>query len=506
MKLKNSIRIVVFTGLAVILVGIFVFFSIKIDKARYTDFKDAGYVISTNYDSNSTNDDINSEKYYFSENTSYRKNNNTTYTFTNSSNEEVSINNDNFIHYNDGTIGTLKTTALLNFNNIADNIIKYYTLNNKNYLTKEGNKYLAKSVSENLEFTNFLLKISNDKYMLVAPEINIHIKDDIRQITNSYVEFQYFDGNIIRIENNSFKLQSVASDFYIEIQDNIIIDLSNKNIYLNKEQKLNLEEITIDSNDNTSLDNIDDSNFQTEDERKKAEEEAKAKAEAELAKAKKELEEAQNKIQEDIKNNFSSENPINGITNGIVKPTSPDHNDEIIDDSNNSYDPSFTITNFEVSANGVFASIKYEDKSSILIGSPTVNLIDAGNNKIVDSVHLNTGLTSITYSNETLNQNTNYVLVVNANYMKNNEAVNKDFIQKSFITKSLGINIIKDYFSTTTLNFILKLNSDSLVKSLNAKLYNKEGELVSDKLINITDSRSVNLSFEGLTPNTTYKL
>ena len=146
MKLKNSIRIVVFTGLAVILVGIFVFFSIKIDKARYTDFKDAGYVISTNYDSNSTNDDINSEKYYFSENTSYRKNNNTTYTFTNSSNEEVSINNDNFIHYNDGTIGTLKTTALLNFNNIADNIIKYYTLNNKNYLTKEGNKYLAKSV------------------------------------------------------------------------------------------------------------------------------------------------------------------------------------------------------------------------------------------------------------------------------------------------------------------------------------------------------------------------
>ena len=303
MKLKNSIRIVVFTGLAVILVGIFVFFSIKIDKARYTDFKDAGYVISTNYDSNSTNDDINSEKYYFSENTSYRKNNNATYTFTNSSNEEVSINNDNFIHYNDGTIGTLKTTALLNFNNIADNIIKYYTLNNKNYLTKEGNKYLAKSVSENLEFTNFLLKISNDKYMLVAPEINIHIKDDIRQITNSYVEFQYFDGNIIRIENNSFKLQSVASDFYIEIQDNIIIDLSNKNIYLNKEQKLNLEEITIDSNDNTSLDNIDDSNFQTEDERKKAEEEAKAKAEAELAKAKKELEEAQSKIKKENERN-----------------------------------------------------------------------------------------------------------------------------------------------------------------------------------------------------------
>ena len=300
MKIKNWLRIAVFTSLAIILVGAFTFFSIKINKAKYTDFKDAGYVISTNYSSGNDTTDINSEKYYFSENTSYHKNNNSTYSFTNSSNEDVSINNDNFIHYNEGSIGVFKASALLNLNNLGDNIIKYYSLNSKNYLTKEGNKYLAKSVSENIEFTNFLVKISSTKYMIVAPRINIHIKDDVRTISDAYIELQYFDGNIIRIENNNFKLQSVASDFYIEVGYNVIIDLNSKNIYLNKEQKINLEEITIDSNDHVDLDNIDEANFATEDEKKKQQEEEKKKAEAELAKAKKELEDAQNKIKEDF--------------------------------------------------------------------------------------------------------------------------------------------------------------------------------------------------------------
>ena len=506
MKIKNWLRIAIFTSLAIILVGAFTFFSIKINKAKYTDFKDAGYVISTNYSSGNDTTDINSEKYYFSENTSYHKNNNSTYSFTNSSNEDVSIDNDNFIHYNDGSIGVFKASALLNLNNLGDNIIKYYGLNSKNYLTKEGNKYLAKSVSENIEFTNFLVKISSTKYMIVAPQINIHIKDDVRTISDAYIELQYFDGNIIRIENNNFKLQSVASDFYIEVGDNVIIDLNSKNIYLNKEQKINLEEITIDSNDHVDLDNIDDANFATEDEKKKQQEEEKKKAEAELAKAKKELEDAQNKIKEDIKSNFSSENPLNGITNGVVRPSSPDTSDEIIDDSINSKDPSFTISKFEVSANGVVAEIKYEDASSVLVGSPTVSLIDAGNNKIIDAVHLNTGLTSVTYSNETLSQSTNYVLVVNANYSKDNETVNKDFIQKSFVTKSLGISLIKDYFSTTALNFKIKLNSDCTVKTLTAKLYNASGTLVSNQLISTESLRSVNLNFDNLDPNTTYSL
>ena len=102
MKIKNWLRIAIFTSLAIILVGAFTFFSIKINKARYTDFKDAGYVISTNYASGSDSTDINSEQYYFSENTSYFKYNNSNYSFTNSSNEGVNINNDNFIHYNDG--------------------------------------------------------------------------------------------------------------------------------------------------------------------------------------------------------------------------------------------------------------------------------------------------------------------------------------------------------------------------------------------------------------------
>lgn len=505
MKLKNNVKIAVLALVAILLIGAFGYYGVKINESRYTDFKDAGYVISTNYNSNNDNEDITSIKYYFSENETYYKENNSSYSFTNSSNESVNIQEDNFIHYNNGSIGVFKKTALVNLNNIGDNIIKYYSLNSKNYLTKEGQNYLAKSISDTYEFTNFILKISANKYMIVAPNIKIHVKNDVRTITDSYVELQYFDGNIVRLENNNFKLQSVASDFYIELDNNVIINIDNKNIYLNKEQKLNLEEITISSDDNVNLDNIDDDKFMTEDEKKKQEEEEKKAALEALEKAKKELADAQDKIKEDIKSNFSKDNPLNGITNGVVKPTSPDNNEEIIEDGN-SYDPTFVITNLEVSANGVLANIRYEDKSAVLVGSPTINLIDAGNNKIIDTVHLNNGLTSIVYSNETLNQNTNYVLVVNANYMKNGEAINKDFIQKSFVTSSLGISVLKDYYSTKTLNFIIKKENDSTVTSLNARLYSASGELISNKPINLKDIEKVSLTFDNLEPNTSYRL
>lgn len=505
--MKNSIRILILVVCATLLVSIFAFFSIKVNNQKYVAFKDAGYIISTNYETNNTegnNQDITSTKYYFNNDTKYHKTYNNEYTFTNTSNEEVNVEESNFIHYNDGSIGAFKTSSLLDLTHLNDEIIKYYNLPVKNVLTKSGSGYLAKNVSGNIEFNNFLLKIDDNKFMLVAPTISVHVKNDTRTISDSYLEIQYFDGNIVRLENNGVKLQSVAEDFYLEIND-VIINLSNKNIYLNKDKKLSLNDITINSNDNIDLSDIDDdSKFMTEDEKKQQEEEEKQKQQEELEKAKKELQEAQDKIQENIKSNFSNENPISGITDGIVRPSSPDNSEEIIDNTN-SYDPVFTITNFKVTANGVLADIKYEDKSNVLVGSPTISLIDAGNNRLVDTMHLNTGVTTISYSNESLTQNTNYVLVVNANYMKNADTVNKDFIQKSFVTSSIGISVKKDYFGTKSLNFIVKKDKTSDVKSLNAKLY-KGQELIATYPVNISTTDTANVNFTGLDSNTTYRL
>ena len=273
--MKNSIRILILVVCATLLVSIFAFFSIKVNNQKYVAFKDAGYIISTNYETNNTegnNQDITSTKYYFNNDTKYHKTYNNEYTFTNTSNEEVNVEESNFIHYNDGSIGAFKTSSLLDLTHLNDEIIKYYNLPVKNVLTKSGSGYLAKNISGNIEFNNFLLKIDDNKFMLVAPTISVHVKNDTRTISDSYLEIQYFDGNIVRLENNGVKLQSVAEDFYLEIND-VIINLSNKNIYLNKDKKLSLNDITINSNDNIDLSDIDDdSKFMTEDEKKQQEE------------------------------------------------------------------------------------------------------------------------------------------------------------------------------------------------------------------------------------------
>ena len=63
--MKNSIRILILVVCATLLVSIFAFFSIKVNNQKYVAFKDAGYIISTNTETNNAegnNQDITSTK------------------------------------------------------------------------------------------------------------------------------------------------------------------------------------------------------------------------------------------------------------------------------------------------------------------------------------------------------------------------------------------------------------------------------------------------------------
>ena len=117
--MKNIIKVL---GIAILSIGLVVVFGLyasKVNKNKYTEFKDAGYVINTNFDKNTTvngesaSADISSTKYYFDGNAKYSKNYNDEYKFSNTSKEEVVVSKENFIHYNDESIGAFKKVALL---------------------------------------------------------------------------------------------------------------------------------------------------------------------------------------------------------------------------------------------------------------------------------------------------------------------------------------------------------------------------------------------------------
>lgn len=509
--MKNIIKVL---GIAILSIGLVVVFGLyanKVNKNKYTEFKDAGYVINTNFDKNTTvsgesaSADVSSTKYYFDGNAKYSKNYNDEYKFSNTSKQEVVVSKENFIHYNDESIGAFKKIAILDLEHIDDKIIKYYTLPDKNVLTKGNKGYLAKNVSDNVEFVSFILKISENKYMIVAPNIDVSIKGEVKNFKNTYLELQYFDGDIVRLENSDTKIQNISEEFYINVGDNIIIDLSNKNIYLNKEKKLNLNEITIESDDNINLSGIDeDTTFMTEKEKEESKKKAEEEAEESIRKEKEEIEEAKNKAGSTGNASINTQNPLNGIADGNVGIASTDTSEEIVTE-NNDYDPVFSVSEFEVTASSVYAKFAYEDPSGVLSDAPTISLIDAGNNKVLDTLKVTGGITEFTYENGSLNQNTNYVLVVNSDYTKNGETLNKDFIQKSFMTTSIGVSVEKDYFSTKSLNFVINKENDSDVRALTARLYDKSGNVLRTEEIQF-NGNSQNLSFTGLSPNKEYKL
>ena len=232
-----------------LMITVIFLYGIKTKENRLGEFNDSGYIIGRSYESAV----LSTTKYYFNGGTKYKKNYEKNYIFANTDNENVKVSENSFIHFSDKSISVLNKTAILNLDNLNDSLIKYYNLYVGTRLVNKDNIYYTETLNNKISFTNFLMKIDENKYMIVSPKINLNLMGSNKEILNSYLEFEFFDGNIVRIENQEMQIQNVSSNFYIELSNNVKIDLSTKNIFLNNDKKLNLSQITIDKNDNIDI-------------------------------------------------------------------------------------------------------------------------------------------------------------------------------------------------------------------------------------------------------------
>lgn len=460
MKKGSNIRKILFVVITVSAMIILIyFFGIKSRESTLKEFSDSGYIIGRSDKSTV----LTTTKYYFDNGTKYKKDYEKSYIFANTDKENVKVSEDSFIHYSDKSLSVLKKTAILNLDNLNDDVIKYYNLYVGSRLINKDNTYYIKNLNKEISFTNFLMKINENKYMIVSPKINLYLGDNKKEIINSYLEFEYFDGNIVRIENQEFQMQNASSNFYIELSNNIKIDMSSKNIFLNNVKKLNLLQITIDKNDNIDLPK-----------------------------------------EEEIKDNKDKSNPLDGLTNGNVNVRDDDN---VVDDKEKLSDPTFLITDIDIASNRFRAEIKYEDSDNLLTGGITLKIIETATNKLVYENIENSGLRTLQVEVENLKENTNYAFIVNSDYIKNGQVYNRDFIQKSFVTEPIGISIVKNYFTTNEMSFKVEIDANTKVEGFDISLINSNNEIVktyNEKTIDLVKNNIV--IFKDLAPNKEYKL
>lgn len=500
-NMKKYVLFMISIGL--ILAGLLVYNVYTIQKQNSKAFEEAGYILQS---ANTQTQNV--EKYYFNANEKYKTKYDQKVIFNDTNGDEVITSKDNFIHFNNGGISSLKKGVIIDLQKIDENPISYYSIAANKVLKKVSDKYVIAHLDGNLEFSSLIWKISDTKYLVAGNGITVHFNDGTSKVINGYVEIEYLDNQVIKIYNQELTYQTVSTQVNIEAPDGIKINLESKIVSRNNENKMSLASMVIDSDDNVEIVDL--------EEKKKEEEKNET------------SNETTNENNTQTNGNGSETTGPNGNggngaagqggtagesgsgsdeTNGSGSINSGmTDNDQIVEDTPVVNAPVFKVESFDIDSISVNAKILIEDDESKLVTDHTVKILQNNNGKVVYVTEETLGTYNIDLSVSTLSPDTEYTLVVESTYEVDGIQYTKNFIYKIFRTKTVGIDFEKDLFTNNSLRFGVSVDEDSKVKGAELTLVNSKGEIEQTYEVGNGTELGSKAEFVGLQPNTDYTI
>lgn len=523
--MKKYIISIILIG--IILIGVLLYNTVIKEQSNNKEFIDSGYVLQV-----SEVKEENVERYYFNANETYRTRYEQKVIFDNADGEQVSTGMYNFIHYSSGSVSSFTNGVLLELNDIDNDPIQYYNIRASDVLEKNGENYTIENLGQTLNFKDVIWKISSTKYLVLSDNIKLVFDDETSQEVSGYVEIEYLDNQIVKIYNQDVTYQTISSNAYIELPNNIRIMLETKVVSKNNENMMNLENMVIDSDDNITITteqnqgNYDNGNSEEQNSLQETNNSQSGNTNV-----------IQNIDQTIINNNYNNNgnenngngddnNNNNGNNNGNNNDGNGENNSNTINNGDTGADntntiggdiievpgaPKYNIEEFEVNAIGFNALITIEDEENVLTGDSNITILENSSGKKVYERVEPLGTTEIDLAVSTLKPNTNYTLVIESTYDIDGTTYTKNFIYKIFRTLSMGINIEKDVFTSESLGFALTIDNDTQVRSVDVVLSNSLGEILQTKTVDITISETEPtirelVEFDGLSSNTEYTI
>lgn len=525
--------------LIVVTIAIIVFVLIKavnIQKNSKTIWKTSGYILNSEISEYST-DSV--EKYYFNADSEYKLRYDDTLAFKNTNKEEIVVDSNIFVHYSDESISSFSKGVILNLADLEKDPILYYNFAENNIIQKAKNNYSIYTINGEIKLTDFIYKISSDKYIVVSNEFEIEFSDGTKRKVSGYLELEYMDNEVVKLYNDTFFYQTVDTNLKLNLKKNVLIDLEAKVVSKDGSKKLTLDNMVINSNDNINsidLDKYKDLNELAEEERlakeaeeklkqeeeeKKLKEEEKAKAEAEA----KRQANAQTQTINDSTYNQSTTTIVGGqqginISNNDNSNTEIENQEEISaneteENNQSTYTeevveqdlsinmPKFGVVKFESDAVSMHATIEVSDEDNLLSKDYIVNIYKNSTGKSVFSTTETLGTYSFDLAVTTLEPDTYYTLSIEAGYTVDDIQYSKAFVYKIFKTDVLGIDISKNYFTDKSMNFNVDINEKTKVQSAVLQLTGANGEVIASQTIN---NETTEVNFVGLQHNTKYNV
>ena len=431
------------------------------------EFYSAGYII------NSTA--TKSDKYYFNDNTVYKENVFNEYTFKDVDNKEVTTSKENFIHYLDESLSFMKNGVILDLDNFNQKLAPYYNVTDKVILKYSNGGYIVETADKTLIFGNLLGRITDNKYIVIGNDIRIKLAGNEEPVKGKYFELLFVEDGIVKVENNEGSYQTTTEGTTIFVGDKIKIELGNKKVFYDEEEKLTLDEMTIDGNENINLDT--------------------------------------SKVKDNKDGNGSEDGTNNNTPNDNNNPNNNDNpgnnTDNPSDNTGNGTDGkdnNTTEIRKEVSVdlvkalldiNSLNATIQVIDTANQIKGNLILTLYDVDNAKTVYTKILLTSSDLQEVAVTSLSPNTNY-------YMSIKDSDNYEYLSRNFRTDNLELSLKREMVTTNSVTYSVDFSGDDNVKSAKVTLYDSENNIINNHtFINGEDEE---FTFSGLTKNTSYKV
>lgn len=496
--MKKYVSIIVIIG--VLLGSILIYNTMRVDRKTTKKFDESGYILQSSESEQTTQ---NVERYYFAANSEYKNKYNEKVIFKDTDGENVKANLNNFIHYSNGAISSFLNGVLLNLNEIEENPIIYYNIKAGSILNKQGDNYTITNLDKELKFNSLLWKISPQKYIIIGKQINLVFDDGTNKMIDGYVEIEYLDNEIVKIYNQEATYQTISSKVYIELPEQIKLNLDKKIVSKNNENKMSLENMVIDSNDNVTIVDLEEENKENVEDEQNTEENQKGNTQNNPTTAGSGS--SSTSSETNIQDTDTIINSGGVISSGSGTGDVEENQVEVVQS------PTFRVEKFEINSIGMESGIVITDEQNLLADDTKIKIIKNSTGKTVYETVETLGNYNIDLSIATLEPDTEYTLVAESLYKVDDMTYTKDFLSKIFRTTPIGIGIEKDLFTDTSLQIAVNIDKSTEVKSFDVILQDLEGNKIQTQTVihnpqsATTDERKI-VEFLGLTSNTTYKV
>lgn len=205
-----------------------------------------GYVLTLDESAGETT----AEPVYFNAGTKYKVSYPETVSFKDTEGNKQKLDYTNFVHYADGSIGAVTDGVLMELEQLKNGYINYYNVSSKSIMRKENDKYILDNKGEELEFKDFIWKLSDSKYLVSSNVLDIVLPNQSKLDADGFVELNYLDDGIVQILTDNAAYQVLTSGTEVTLANGMSIDTDTRMIDDGDDEIMSLSSLQADNASN----------------------------------------------------------------------------------------------------------------------------------------------------------------------------------------------------------------------------------------------------------------